>query len=336
MNETFKALVVQETSPGVFEKKIRTRQIHELPDNETLIHVIYSSLNYKDALSASGNRGVSRYYPHTPGIDASGEVVSCSSGKFNQGDRVIVTGYDLGMNTPGGFGEYIRVPASWVVPLPENMTPEESMMYGTAGFTAALSLYHLLRCGQSPSEGSVLVTGASGGVGSLAVALLAKAGFEVTASTGKLSQYEYLYSLGAKTIVPREETDDKSNRSLLKAKWAGAIDTVGGNTLATVLKACKMHGNVACCGNVQSAQLLTTVFPFILNGITLIGINSADTPMPLRASIWKHLATSWKIEKLNSICRIIDLEELPAYIDEMLKGNITGRVIVKHGKNQND
>ncbi len=330
MNESFKALVVTETSAEVFTREITNRNISDLPQNDVLIRVHYSSLNYKDALSASGNRGVTRSYPHTPGIDASGIVVNCISGKFKAGDKVIVTGYDLGMNTPGGFGEYISVPSDWVVPLPEQLTIEESMMFGTAGFTAALSLYHLLRCGQSPSDGPVLITGATGGVGSLAVALMAHAGFEVIASTGKLSQYNYLYSLGAKTVIPREETDDKSNRALLRAKWAGAVDTVGGNTLATVIKACKMQGVVACCGNVQSPQLITTVFPFILNGITLAGINSADTPMQLRASIWKHLATVWKTDKLTDICRIVSLNELPDRIEDMLAGKITGRIVVKH------
>jgi alcohol dehydrogenase len=330
MNELFRALVVSETSPGVFNKEITTRSMRDLPQNEVLIRVYFSSLNYKDALSASGNKGVTRYYPHTPGIDASGSVVGCSTGKFKPGDKVIVTGYDLGMNTPGGFGEYISVPSDWVVPLPDQMSPEESMMFGTAGFTAALSLYHLLRCSQSPADGPILVTGATGSVGSLAVALFAQAGFEVIASTGKLSQYEYLYSLGAKTVIPREETDDKSSRALIKAKWAGAVDTVGGNTLATVLKACKMHGVVACCGNVQSPQLITTVYPFILNGVTLVGINSADTPMQLRSSIWKHLATVWKTEKLREICRIIALDELPDQIDKMLSGKISGRIVVKH------
>jgi putative YhdH/YhfP family quinone oxidoreductase len=330
MSELFKALLVTETSDGVFSREISTRNIKDLPQNEVLIRVHYSSLNYKDALSASGNRGVTRYYPHTPGIDAAGEIVSCQAGRFKPGDKVIVTGYDLGMNTPGGFGEYICVPSDWVVPLPETLTSKESMMFGTAGFTAALSLYHLLRCGQSPSGGPVLVTGATGGVGSLAVALLAHAGFDVIASTGKLSEYNYLYSLGAKTVIPREETDDKSTRALIRSKWAGAVDTVGGNTLATVLKACKMHGVVACCGNVQSPQLNTTVYPFILNGITLIGINSADTPMQLRASIWKHLAATWKTDKLSDICRIVSLHELPVHIEDMLTGKIKGRIVVKH------
>ncbi|HOW30722.1 MAG TPA: YhdH/YhfP family quinone oxidoreductase [Bacteroidales bacterium] len=330
MTQTFKALVVSETPEGKFSTSILSRKPDELPQNETLIKVKFSSLNYKDALSASGNKGVTRYYPHTPGIDAAGVVVSCITGNFKPGDEVIVTGYDLGMNTPGGFGEYISVPSGWVVPLPEQLSLEESMILGTAGFTAALSLYHLLRCGQSPSDGPVLVTGATGGVGSLAVALLANAGFEVIASTGKLSQYEYLYMLGATTILSRDVTDDQSKRALLKARWAGAVDTVGGNTLATVLKACKMHGNVACCGNVQSPELHTTVFPFILNGITLIGVNSADTPMQLRTSIWKRLATSWKIDKLHSICRLVNLEELPLMIDEMLNGKITGRIVLKH------
>lgn len=326
----YRAFVATETSPGEFTREIKALSTGDLPDNDVLIHVHYSSLNYKDALSASGHRGITRQFPHTPGIDAAGEVVSDKSATFKPGDRVIVTGYDLGMNTAGGYGEYIRVPAGWVVPLPAEITLEESMMYGTAGFTAALSLYHLLRCGQSPSAGPVLVTGSTGGVGSIAVALLAKTGFEVIASTGKTEQYEYLYRLGANRVIPREEVDDKSGRALLRTKWAGAVDTVGGNTLATIFKSCAEHGNVTNCGHVHSPELHTTVYPFILNGVTLIGINTATTPMNLRQAVWKRLATSWRMEKLAEITETVSLEGLDGKINQMLKGGITGRVVIKH------
>lgn len=326
----YKALYITEMPAGRVKREIRELSVHDLPPNDVLIEVKYSSLNYKDALSATGNKGVTKRYPHTPGIDAAGIVKESKDPSLKAGDQVIVTGYDLGMNTPGGFGQFIRVPVDWVVPLPENFTLKQSMMYGTAGFTAALSLYHLLRCGQSPSSGPVLVTGATGGVGSIAVALLAKAGFEVWASTGKPDKYEYLQRLGAARILPREETDDMSSRALLKAKWSGAIDTVGGNTLATVLKACAEHGNVACCGNVQSPVLNTTVFPFILNGVTLIGINTATTPMPLRKSLWKHLAGNWQVEQLPQFSSFVGLEQLSEKIDLILQGKVYGRIVLDH------
>ena len=250
----------------------------------------YSSLNYKDALSARGNKGVTRQYPHTPGIDASGTVIESTSPEFKEGDQVIVTGYDLGMNTLGGFGEFINVPADWVVPLPVGLSLKESMVIGTAGFTAALAMHHLLQCLQKPGDGPLLVTGATGGVGSLAILLASKLGFEVIASSGKSYKQEYLTSLGAKKVIERSAVDDQSGRMLLRAQWAGAIDTVGGNTLATVLKSLQQHGNVAACGNVASPLLNTSVFPFILNGVNLLGVNSATTPMPLRREIWDNLS----------------------------------------------
>ena len=295
-----------------------------------LIKVLYSSLNYKDALSASGNKGVTKRYPHTPGIDASGIVVSSISHQFAPGDEVIVTGYDLGMNTEGGFGEFINVPAEWVVPKPEGLTFEESMILGTAGFTAGLAAYHLIRCGQKPEDGRILVTGATGGVGSLAISILAANGFEVIASTGKTDKHDYLKKMGATEIIDRAETDDKSGKALLRPRWAGAIDTVGGNILASVLKACTEHGNIAICGNVASPLLNTTVFPFILNGVNLLGVNSATTPMALRKDIWMKLAGEWKPEQLELMSEIVTLEDMESRINAILKGEICGRVVLRH------
>jgi acrylyl-CoA reductase (NADPH) len=329
-NHKFKALWVTEGPDGSFRRKIIQRNSDELVQNGVLIKAEYSSLNYKDALSAIGNKGVTRRYPHTPGIDAAGIVVTSDSELFNRGDEVIVTGYDLGMNTSGGFGEYINVPAGWVVPRPMGLTPEETMIIGTAGFTAALSLFHLLRCGQLPENGPILVTGSTGGVGSLAVALLARQGFEVIASTGKSDQHEFLYRLGAKSIIDRSETDDLSNKALLKPRWAGAIDTVGGNTLATILKSCSEHGNVCACGNVGSPLLNTTVFPFILNGVNLLGINSATTPMKVRRDIWQKLGSEWKPDDIQKIKHLVTLQELDEWIQRILKGEVTGRVVVRH------
>lgn len=329
-NISFSAYWITEESDGTFKQQIIERHIDDLPQNDILIKVEYSSLNYKDALSATGNKGVTRRYPHTPGIDAAGIVVQSVSPDFEPGDQVIVTGYDLGMNTMGGFGEYINVPAKWVVPLPSGLSLKESMILGTAGFTAALSMYHLLRCGQKPSDGPLLVTGATGGVGSLSVAIASKLDFEVTASTGKANESVYLINIGAKSVIARSEVDDKSGRMLLRAQWAGAIDTVGGNTLATVLKALKPHGNVACCGNVASPLLNTSVFPFILNGVNLLGVNSATTPMNLRRSLWEKLSNEWKPELQRIRSEELGLDKLPDSIQKILKGQISGRIILKH------
>jgi acrylyl-CoA reductase (NADPH) len=329
-NIPFNAYWVTEEPDGSFKSQIIQRFTDDLPQNGVLIKVSFSSLNYKDALSASGNRGVTRRYPHTPGIDAAGKVVESNSEKFKPGQQVIVTGYDLGMNTAGGFGEYINVPSEWVVPLPDNLNTRESMILGTAGFTAALSIYHLLRCGQKPGDGSLLVTGATGGVGSIAVAIASKLGFDVTASSGKTNQHEYLKKLGAQTIISRAEVDDQSGRMLLRPQRAAAIDTVGGNTLATILKSLKAHGNVASCGNVASPLLNTSVFPFILNGVNLLGVNSATTPMDLRLKLWNDLANEWKPGFHLIETKIVGLNNIHLSIENILKGQITGRVVLEH------
>ena len=326
----FKAYWITEDADGTFHHQIIQRQTDDLPQNGVLIKVAYSSLNYKDALSSIGNKGVTRKYPHTPGIDAAGIIAESNSGEFKPGDKVIVTGYDLGMNTMGGFGEYINVPAEWVVPLPAGLSLKESMVLGTAGFTAALSMHHLLRCGQKPADGSLLVTGASGGVGSLSISIASKLGFKVTASSGKTNESEYLKSIGVKNVISRAEVDDQSGRMLLRPQWAGAIDTVGGNTLATILKSLKPHGNVACCGNVASPLLNTSVFPFILNGVNLLGVNSATTPMALRISLWEKLAQDWKPDLMSIRTQVLGLEKIHLSIEKILNGGITGRVVLEH------
>jgi len=332
-NILFNAYWITEESDSSFKNRIIQRSTLDLPQNGVLIKVAYSSLNYKDALSATGNKGVTRRYPHTPGIDAVGTVIESNSDKCQPGQHVIVTGYDLGMNTMGGFGQYINVPAEWVVPLPAGLSLKESMLLGTAGFTAALSMHHLLRCGQRPEDGTLLVTGATGGVGSISVAIASKLSFEVTASTGKSDQTEYLINLGAKTVINRTEVDDTSGRMLLRPQWAGAIDTVGGNTLATILKSLKPHGNVASCGNVASPLLNTSVFPFILNGVNLLGVNSATTPMPLRIELWNKLAGEWKPDLQQIKTEVIGLDKIHLSIQKILKGEITGRVVLEHTSN---
>ncbi|WP_035236505.1 YhdH/YhfP family quinone oxidoreductase [Desulfobacter vibrioformis] len=326
----FNAMQIYEKEAGVFERKIISKNTSELPDGDVLIKVSYSSLNYKDALSSIGNKGVTRQYPHTPGIDAAGIVTESSSSLFKPNDEVIVTGYDLGMNTAGGFGEYIRVPADWVVPCPESLSLKESMIYGTAGFTAALSVYKLIGSGVNPEDGEILVTGATGGVGSIAVSILKKLGYEVIAATGKIHEKKLLQSIGAKDIIDRSELNDTSNRPMLKGRWAGVIDTVGGNTLSTALKMTKYSGSATCCGNVSSHEFTSSIYPFILRGVSLLGIDSVQCPMALRKDIWFNLATTWKIDNINSNVTEVSLEELNGRIDLILAGKHVGRTIINH------
>tara|TARA_B100001123_G_scaffold184963_2_gene211760 strand:+ start:8191 stop:9201 length:1011 start_codon:yes stop_codon:yes gene_type:complete len=327
--QTYQALVVRQ-SEKTFVKSIEDLSTDDLPEGEVLIRVHYSSLNYKDAMSASGNRAITRHFPHTPGIDASGVVAESSSSDFQAGDSVLVTGYDLGMNTPGGFGEYIRVPASWVVPLPETLSLNESMVYGTAGFTAALSIYRMEANGLDAESGSVLVTGATGGVGSMAVAILENAGYNVVAATGKPDASEYLRSLGATEILAREDVHDDSARPLTKETWSGVVDSVGGNTLATAIAGTRYRGTIATCGLVGSHELATTVYPFILRGISLLGIDSANCPMSDRKAIWGKISKEWKVGCLDEIARPFGLENLEPEIDRILNGQQTGRVVLAH------
>lgn len=325
-NIKFKALEVRETN-GEFKREIIEKEINDLPEGDLLLNVKYSSLNYKDALSAVGNKGVTREYPHTPGIDAAGVVVEDKSGNYKKGDKIIVTGHDLGMNTAGGFGEYIRIPAEWAVRLPKNLTLKESMIYGTAGFTAALSVNKIVNSDRDQTK--ILVTGASGGVGSFACAILSKLGYKVTAATGKTDASSYFDKLGVAEIINRKDADDDSGRMLLKEKWDGVVDTVGGNMLSTAIRSTKYGGAVTCCGNVASANLDLNVYPFILRGVTLFGIDSVQTSKSLREEIWQQIASNWKIDQLKEFSSEITLKELNKYIDKMLNGDSKGRIIVK-------
>lgn len=329
--QSFKAMVVTETADKKFTREIAQKPLSDLPAGNLLIAVKYSSLNYKDALSATGNKGVTRNYPHTPGIDAAGTVAESGNHKFAPGDQVIVTGFDLGMNTSGGFGQYIRIPAQWAVKLPENLTLKESMAYGTAGFTAALSVWKMQQHGLSKDQGEVLVTGATGGVGSIAVSILAKAGFNVVAATGKTQEKAFLTGLGAREILSREEVSDTSGRPLLKARWAGVVDTVGGHILATAIKSTRPEGAVASCGNAASPDLSLTVYPFILRGVSLLGINSVECPMSTRLLMWQRLSAEWKVDFSGGLISECPLEELDSKIDLILAGKIRGRVVVNLG-----
>lgn len=302
--------------------------MESLPDNNVLIYVHYSSLNYKDALSAMGNKGVTRQYPHTPGVDAAGTVEQSEDDRFKKGDKVIVTSFDLGENTSGGFGEFVRVPGDWVVPLPESLSLKESMMFGTAGFTAAYGVFKLQNVHTEIGKGPVLVTGATGGVGSLAVALLSHAGFEVIAATGKADRHDFLMSIGASRVISRDEVYAEDLKPLQSARWKGAIDTVGGDMLDAVLRQTEHDGVVTCCGNVLGGELSTSIYPFILRGVSLMGIDSGRCKMPMRKRIWQLLASVWKIDELSKINRECTLSGLDHEIQQILDGEQVGHIVV--------
>jgi len=326
MEKEYKALVINEVN-AAFEQTIQTLHIDNLPKGDVLVKVHYSSINYKDALSATGNKGITKKYPHTPGIDAAGEVVSSLDDKFKVGDKVIVTGYDLGMNTSGGFGQYIHVPSEWVVQLPEGLSLKESMIIGTAGFTAGISVLRLSAL-VKPSDGKILVSGATGGVGSVALSLLSKLGYQTIAISGKETEYPFLRKLGAAEILPRADFQEVDKRPMLSAQYAGAIDTVGGPILENILKTLQPLGAVTTCGSVSATQLNMTVFPFILRGISLIGISAQNYPGALREPLWIKLATDWKPTNLLELYSEIRLEDIPETIALILQGKLKGRTIV--------
>lgn len=324
---TFNALQARETATGEFEQVIVQREIGELPAGELLVRVKYSSLNYKDALSASGNRGVTKSFPHTPGIDAAGIVEASSVAEFAVGDEVIITGYDLGMNTAGGFGQYIRIPASWALKRPQGLSLREAMVLGTAGLTAALCVDKLEQSGLTPDAGVVLVTGATGGVGSVAVALLASLGYRVAASTGKSEQEDYLKSLGAEQVVLRADLQAGTDKPILKEQWAGAVDCVGGDILFNVVKSLRYGASVACCGLTAGVAFKGSVLPFILRGVNLLGVDSVELPLVVKASMWDRLSLQWKVN-LEALVSEVTLEQLPAAIAQVLAGKQVGRVLV--------
>lgn len=327
---TFKAFWVEKSESG-FNYSLIERSTDDLPDGEVLIRVEYSSVNYKDALSATGNPGVTRNFPHTPGIDAAGTVESSSSDAFSQGDKVVVIGFDLGMNTPGGFAEYIRVPASWVASLPGGLSTRESMVLGTAGFTAALCVDKLQRMGADPKDGPVIVTGATGGVGSVAVSLLAKLGYEVIASSGKSEKEAYLKSLGAVSVIGRKELSEENQRPMGKPQWAHGVDTVGGEILSNIIKGLDYGGSVAICGLVASPVFSTTVLPFILRGVNVLGIDSVELPLQDKIPVWEKLAGDWKLDNLDEMTVEIGLDGLSDVISALMKGEAVGRTLVNVG-----
>ncbi|MEM0952638.1 MAG: YhdH/YhfP family quinone oxidoreductase [Pseudomonadota bacterium] len=326
---TFKALRVSKQEDS-YSMAVEDQDIADLPAGDLLIRVHYSSLNYKDALSASGNPGVTRSFPHTPGIDAAGIVESSDDTRFAAGDSVIVTGYDLGMNTPGGLGAYIRVPADWAAPLPDGMTLRDSMIIGTAGLTAALCLLKLETMGMQPG-GRVVVSGASGGVGSFAVALLAKLGYQAVASTGSPYAADWLTARGAAEIIDRSVLGKSDPRPMAAGQWDGAIDTVGGDTLGNIIKELNYGASVAVVGLVGGTGIPVTVFPFILRDVNLLGVDSVEISHERRVETWGKLATSWRLDDLEGLASEIGLEEVPGYLEGLLKGTVRGRTLVNLG-----
>lgn len=325
---SFKALQTNEAD-GRFETSLIERDTNDLPTGEVLIRVSYSSLNYKDALSASGNRGVTRNFPHTPGIDAAGTVAESSVGDFSVGDEVIVTGYDLGMNTSGGFGQYIRVPAAWVIKRPVGLSLREAMALGTAGLTAALCIDKLEQAGLEPTDLPILVTGATGGVGSISIALLSQLGYKVAAVTGKAEQGDFLRNLGATQIVERSALQAGTEKPLLKEQWAGAVDTVGGDILFNAVKSLRRGGSVACCGLTAGTSFQASVLPFILRGVNLLGVDSVEIPLVVKASMWDKLSVQWKLPNLDDLVQEISLDQLPEAIERTLAGQQTGRILIR-------
>lgn len=323
----YSAFYVEEID-GNFSTSIAELELEKPNDGFVQIKVNYSSLNYKDALSASGNKGVTRNYPFVPGIDAAGVVSDSNSSQFIEGDEVIVTGYDLGMNTQGGFGEYINVPAGWIVKKPKNLSHLESMSIGTAGLTAAASVMKIQKSFQE-SELPVLVSGATGGVGSISVMLISNLGKEVSALTGKAGSIDFLHSIGATNIIMREEYLEAPSKAMERPIFSSAVDTVGGNVLSKMLPQISPHGIVACCGNVAGIDVNTTVFPFILRGISLCGIDSAESPIDFKRNIWEKFANEWKLD-LSTSTKIIAKQNLQQEIDLILQGAQQGRVVLSH------
>ncbi|MBL3599102.1 MAG: oxidoreductase [gamma proteobacterium endosymbiont of Lamellibrachia anaximandri] len=326
---SYTAFRIHRSEAGEHSAALEQRELTDPAKGEILIRTRFSSVNYKDALAGTGLGKILRDFPLTGGIDSCGDVAQSHDARFKEGDQVIVTGYGLSSTHDGGYAEYLRVPADWAVPLPDNLGPYQAMAIGTAGFTAALALHRMESNGQHPEMGSILVTGATGGVGSLAVNLFHGAGYEVTAVTGKDDQHDYLKLIGASQVLSREALT-LGRHPLEKGLWGGAVDNVGGETLAGLTRTVKPWGSIAAIGLAAGIELNTTVMPFILRGVSLLGINSADCPHTLRSKIWQRLATDLHPQHLDDIVdRVIHLEQLPEVFEEMLKGEVRGRILVQ-------
>ena len=325
---TYKAFEVREEIEKKFVGAIVEKSALELAEGSVSIEVHYSSVNYKDALSASGSKAVTREYPHVPGIDAAGKVLASTDSNFAVGDEVVVTGYDLGMNTAGGFGQQVTVPGGWVTKLPVGLSLRDSMVLGTAGLTAGLCVNKLLLNSITPEAGKVLVTGATGGVGIIACALLVKLGFEVVASTGKLAETAKLMALGVSEVISREAFSEENPRPMLKEGYAAAVDVAGGTTLVNVIKSLSYGGSVAACGLVDSPALSATVLPFILRGVNLLGVDSVELPLAQKQQVWNLFANEWALTDIDSLAETIVLAELPAVLAKVLAGGAVGRYVL--------
>jgi acrylyl-CoA reductase (NADPH) len=301
----------------------------ELDPGEVLIRTAFSSVNFKDALAATGKGRIVRRFPCVGGIDGCGRVEESSDPRFRKGDAVIATSYDIGVAHDGGYAEFMRVPAGWVVRLPTGMTLFESMALGTAGYTAGLAVVRMEHEGLTPQGGKVIVTGATGGVGSVAIDILAGAGYQVIAFTGKEGETDYLKRLGAQEVMPRSALDLAKIKPLDKATWAGAVDNLGGDVLAWLASTMQVGGTLAAVGLAASHTLNTTVMPFILRGVSLLGVDSVNTPMPLRQKVWERLATSLKPRHLHDMVTTVSLDDLPPVFDRLMQGQAKGRTVVK-------
>jgi acrylyl-CoA reductase (NADPH) len=330
MAADFTALVLEE-SAGKVSASVKELPEAMLPQGDVTVRVTHSTLNYKDGMILSGVGRLVRQYPHVPGIDFAGTVEDSRHRDWNKGDAVVLTGWRVGEMQWGGYATRARVNGDWLVPLPKGMTPRQAMAVGTAGFTAMLAVMALEAHGLKPGQGEVLVTGAAGGVGSVATAVLAKLGHAVACSTGRPETHAYLKSLGASAIVERGALAQPPAKPLDSERWAGAVDSVGGTTLATVLTQMKYRGSVAACGLAGGSKLDTTVIPFLLRGVNLLGIDSVMCPMPQRREAWQRLARDLPLDKLDSMIVAAKLADLPRLAGDILKGQVRGRVVVETG-----
>lgn len=327
--EKFKAIVSRENEDKSFSYGFEEVDFNFLKNNDVLIKVHFTALNYKDALVAKGHKGISRNYPTIPGVDAAGEVVESKDPTFRVGEKVIVTGHDLGMNTPGGFAEYVKVPSDWIVPCPYNLSLKEAMAYGTAGVTAGICVKEIIKADIEPQDGNIIVTGSTGGVGSMAIGILDKLGYNVVAVSGKQDKIDWLKSIGADEVIPREELLVESNKPLLSARWIGAIDNVGGLMLENLIKTTGHHGAICSVGLVSSDKFTSTVYPFILRGLKLIGIDSAERGLEQKLSIWMKLAENWKPLNFSNMYKEVEFDNIIEEIEKIHKGGQIGKVLIK-------
>ncbi|RFF28650.1 MULTISPECIES: oxidoreductase [unclassified Wenzhouxiangella] len=326
--DTFRAFRINDDEDG-YRAELVEQSIDEQSEGDVVIRVAYSSVNYKDALAGTGNGKILRKFPLNGGIDAAGTVVQSESADFSEGDEVVITGSGLSETRDGGYSEYLRVPSDWLVPLPEGLSLYEAMVLGTAGFTAALGLWRMEANGQEPAMGALAVTGASGGVGSLAIDIYSTAGYDVSAISGKEDEFDWLHELGAKQCISRHELYWPES-PLASAQFAGALDNVGGDMLSGLTRVIKPWGNIASCGMAGGIGLNTTVMPFIIRGITLLGINSAGCPYPIRKELWERLASGWRPRHLETIAApTVDLDDLSGAFEQLLAGRGRGRIVVK-------